>query len=208
MGLLTEFIGSARAESGPGASPYHAYDTFTRTASNSLGSTEAVDDIGRSIAQRAWTENIGDLDIASNRLVVGGYNASHIAIATIDVGVADFSHQMISRIVNAAGWAGICFRYVNATQYWMAVISDTNRFILYEVDTSATIRDEVNPTISDGVDYTIKAVCSGTSISVTLDGGNAVSFTSSKYQAATKVGMRHFHGSDTTGGQYDNLKVW
>jgi len=192
MGLTTEFIGSARAASGPGASPYLAYDTFTRDNSSTLGNTEAVDGDGLTVTQRTWTERAGDWTISSDALLGPAGFSGHIA--TFDIEVSDFTADATLRYsTDGSGQGpGIIFRTdgtIGDSFYAWLDLGD-NQFQIWENNSS--LRGESTPTLVADTDYAVQVVCAGSSIACTIDGGNTASYPSAGNTNLTHCGVMGF----------------
>jgi len=153
------------------------------------------------VTARSWTEQSGDWDIQSNRA-----NPDGAAIATADVGQADV---VVDLVVNggAAGQPGILLRFADTSNYWyLQADRANNQLELHEVNATVdTVRANTAVTINDSTDYTLRAICDGTTIDGFINGGNKISYASASLNSTATI-----HGlySDNTACQFDDFTVF
>ena len=171
-----------------------AYDTFTRDDSDSLGSTETTGPDGQTCIARAWVEDTGDLDIASNAMATSG---SAAWIAWVETNESDVFVEADFAVAGGGTYMGLAFRLVDGLNYWLARIyfyaSANHDWSLTDVAAgSFTERAyETNP-VSAAEKLTVSA--HGDVIRIWRDDGNSLTHTSSLYNTATKHGVRHGAG--------------
>lgn len=158
---------------------YLIYDTFTGANGTALAS-HAPEKGG------AWTTVSGAATIQSNKLrvdTVTFLGVQDVANANVDV---------TAKVTLASGSSTyIVVRYVDATHLWMGGISASiNQVVLYDINGGATLRAGTAFTPTIGTEYLLRVVCSGDLLTVTVDGGNAISFESSFQNTATAIGVR------------------
>ena len=145
-----------------------------------------------------WTVGGGSITISSNEALLNAISSYFIESGLSDCAVScDIKYSVNN-------YADLCFRR-SGSNFWMVEIGQTpyNVVKLYEMP-AATLRGTGSTVLSSGTFYTIKVVCSGTSITVSVDGGaDEISYTSSTYLTQTQHGIRAY----TSGNRYDNFKV-
>lgn len=153
----------------------------------------------------AWTVAAGTCDIQGNR-------AQPETNSTVNVAVCDSLRSdliTISAFVNRAGATqdmGIVARYQDVNNYWLADMQNGGTVVLFEKSGgSYTSRASAAQPFNTNTDYSLAMALSGTTITVTVNGANAISFSSSDFQSSTKVGL--WASLATVGGQIDNFQV-
>jgi hypothetical protein len=148
-----------------------------------------------------WTVYAGSWDIrgdkteitASTGINAAAANSGH-SDATVQAGVTPGNNS-----------CGILFRLTDANNYWWAECDNFNQaFRLVEWNAgSVTNRGQVSVTVSGSTTYTVQAVFSGSNITITLDGGNSINYSSATFnQTATLHGLWSF---SLTGDTHDNF---
>ena len=175
-----------------------AYDTFTRDDSDSLGSTETTGPDGQECIARAWVEDTGDLDIASNAMATSG---SASWIAWVETNESDVYVEADFAVVPTGSYMGIAFRVVDGLNYWVARIyfygSANKDWVLQDVAAgSFTERAYSTDPVSSAQKLTVFA--HGDAIRIRRDDGTDLTHTSSLYNTATKHGVRHGAGPTQT----------
>lgn len=160
-----------------------ASDSFDRSDSSSLGSTNGagVEETGGS--GLAWADLTGDPQIASNAFCASG---SADTAATVDLGKSDV--VLCATLTARASGPGIVFRAVDANNYWRAAIDGSNIKIWERTGGSWTERASAAASTSNGTDYFAVLALEGTSIRFTV-GNVMVTYTSSVRQTATVHGV-------------------
>lgn len=151
-------------------------DTFTDTNSVDLASHTIAP---TNIPATAWTVRAGTWQIQSNRgtTTTGAANGH----ATLNSGVGDV--VITAKVVNngSAGQAndsGIVVRWGSTNAFFRISINAADDVIriVERAGGSNTVVATTSVTIATGTEYTIVVTCSGSTISATLDGANAVSY--------------------------------
>jgi len=198
---------------GGGAAPsYQFQDTFTGTNGDNIQ--------GRSleVGTATWTENVGNMDIQSNEANVitdGAGEALTHAASSFDTGLSDFTarvdikHSDFGKTAsNMVG--GLMFRRQDGNNFWLAVIKGGAQEFELRKYVGGSKTNVVNTPFvpADNTWYTIEVVCSGTSITATLDGGNSINTTSSDFQSETIIGFEIASGIVYAGtGRFDNFEI-
>ena len=188
-----------------------ASDSFDRTNSSALGSTDGAG-VGESGGSGlAWTEESGDWKIASNRLVCDTLDGgTSRAQATVDTGVSDGVVRCTMR--GAAGSSpSLLFRFNDDDNFWIAMLAiDAAQFRLYErTGGTFTLRGSGGAAgVSADTDYEVTSIVDGTSITIWKNGDDRLAYTSSDHETETKYGAycEGTLGSDTE--QYENFQIW
>lgn len=145
----------------------------------------------------AWANLVGTQDIQSNRATLKTITGA-ICGAVVDAGEADVTVSGIinigSTIVDDHYGTGFILRATDLNNLWWCVIRriDTN-FSLYERNASVdTVRATIDFTPTVNTEYALEVVCSGNTITATLDGANQIQYASATFQnTATLFGIRH-----------------
>jgi hypothetical protein len=171
-------------------------DTFTD--SNGTNLTAHTPDIRP--GSNAWGTVSGTQTVQSNQA-----NASASGYYTIDAGQADVTiTYLVTPTAAGNGW-GITARRSDANNGWDPAINPvTNQIQIYEQAAGVyTLRASTSFTVSNGVQYTLQAVLSGSTITLSVNGGNQIS-----YNSATSNQSVTRHGSGLNSGWTgDNFKV-
>lgn len=160
--------------------------------------------IGTADTAQVWTEAVGTFTVASNQATT----ATGDGLAVVE-GAADGTLEVSGLAGTSPGTpvSSLVFRY-----------SDTNNFwYVYDYHGSGSIALRKKQGGSDtefasagrtgsGGWHDYKAVLSGTSIQIYLDGTLKISTTSSFNQTATKVGLRSSAGA-SAGSTWDDLSM-
>ncbi len=179
-------------------------DTFTGADGTEISARNP--DVGP-----AYTVSNGSFQIASNRGKAITISTHCLALA--DVGQSD--NLSLSAIGNLATTGGgdihavaVVFRATDAT-HWVKVdvYQEGNLIRLIEDDGGAfATRATGAVAVTDGVNFTFKAVIAGTQITAYFNGTAIFTATSSFNQAATLVGPYGFHNNNPT-SLIDNFLV-
>lgn len=175
------------------------YDTFTDTDTTAIDSHAA--DIGGT-----WTQDAsyGNIQISSNRAVQvapAGY-----AQAYIDVGASDVSVTADISFVNTSSVAiYLIARLSNSTDRIVAWIDRGLNAV--KLNAGATALDSQSFTVTESSVYEFSLICSGTSITVKIDGTTYISKTSSYNQTETKAGFAFYDPTLPYPAYIDNLRI-
>lgn len=184
-------------------------DTFTDTNGVALASHNADVPVSH-----IWTDGSSAYSIQGNRAqsitTAGAY------IASADATVADYTIacDVIPDESSANAILGIVFRYLDANNYWQAVLYDdggTQSFEIYERSGGTnTLRANIAFAFTVGNVYTISVTISGTSITAaTVNGGNQPSqipVTMGSGAGRTLCGIRSVENAGA-GNRFDNFLV-
>ena len=184
---------SSRAVSAGGPS-YIIYDTFT--GSGAL--TSHSPDVGGS-----WIESGGGAvwSISSNKAT---NNDQYTTYAIIDSSVYDCTVEVVlnPRDATSSFVRGLIARFSDASNYYKIGVKYTaNEFGIYNISNGSLSSTAF--TVTPGVDHTIVAVMSGTTITATINGGNQV-----VYNSASLTGTYHGMAGRYTGDTMDNFAVY
>lgn len=155
-------------------------DTFTRADSNtSLGDADTG---------QTWEAIAGTWGIASNkgRLV----SAPNGAIAVVDAEMADGTFKVTVDIPDPLpdDW-GICFRVVDADNYWCLIYGWGEAHVAAWVDGEHIGEADFVWTPSASTPYELKVVLLGDSLTFYVDDVEKASVTSEAHKTATKHGL-------------------
>ena len=107
--------------------------------------------------------------------------------------------------------AGICARMSTSTDTMYSVRLNngtTWELRLLQPGSGSTLGSSTNQIPSVGQSKTVRLICNGTSISVTVNGVSEISVTDATISAAGKAGIRCAGvGSDSTGYHFDNFSA-
>lgn len=198
--MFTFPAGHFAPQAGGGAPPTtYLQDAFTGTNGTALGSHSMNTGSG-------WTVHSGTMQIQSNKLNVSG---SGFNLATADAGQANASGSVkYTASVIGSGLTGTLVGRQSDSNNYIAIGVNLTGLDLYTIaGGSYTSRASTGFTVSEGSTYTIALTCNGTSISSTVDGGNALNYTTDFNQSATRWGVRSFVGSGGANANYDDFLV-
>lgn len=147
-------------------------------------------------------------EIQSNQLACK-FGAQFVVVA--DAGQADVTISVDTIVKSASGSivVGIVARYVDSDNYWYQKITQNSIVALIERTAGVEVVRSSNA-YSFVVDqtYSLQCVLSGTSISMTIDGGSTVNTTSSVHQSADNHGLYvKPEGGGTVSIIYDDFQV-
>lgn len=180
--------------------PCAAYDTFTR-ANGALGTSETAGPDGQAVTGRAWTDQIGTWEIASNKADPSALSGA-IGIATVNAGVADV--LVDAAITQTLLKSGIVVRYVDSSNYIAAYYDGTNAKLDKVVAGSTTSVISAAKTYAAGA--VLRVICQGTSFSLFYNGAQ-VGSTSTISDAGLQSGTLHGLYSTGLGNTMDNFLV-
>lgn len=156
-------------------------DTFTGTNGTDL--TAHTTDTGQT-----WVGDLGTITISSNKAVPSNgttrLNQYHIATSVSDVTIqADLNYDGSS-----TRYARLVARLTDTNNYWQLSISNQgSSMILYEVSSgTVTQRATSNQSMSAGTSYTIKLVCSGSTMTGYFSGLSVLSYSSATSNKTAK----------------------
>lgn len=142
----------------------------------------------------AFTENNGTFEIQSNRATgTGSAPGGPQWIATV-ASVSDGTFSCVFNINGTDGAGGLVFRYQDNNNFWMAVVNatGTGSLILFKMVAGAftQVGEYIIPGFTNTTDYTVEAICSGSSIDIELDSVSRLTTTDSFLSTATRSGLR------------------
>jgi hypothetical protein len=176
---------------GAGVLPNLVYDIFTDTDGTNLSSHTIAP---TNTISASWTVNAGTWDINGNRARI---TATADANATINAGK---SNATITGIVNVNNTSSPRVRGLTVwSAYFVGVVYNSNIFVIQNA--ARTNLASISFTCTYGVDYTIQVVCSGTTITATVNGANQISYT-----GATATNLFGLAGR-TIGDKFDNFTL-
>jgi hypothetical protein len=156
-----------------------------------------------------WTEQNGTWQIQSNAAQRTNAAAAPGNVATANAGNANVT---ISLTINfaASDEGGIIARFQDISNFWLFDMEPDgpNGYSIMERSSGSWItRASGSFTFSLSTNYTIQLVCSGTTLTGTINGGNTLSYASaSDFQTATLHGIR-FGNSNSLANFIDNFQV-
>lgn len=171
-------------------------DTFTDADGTSL--TSHTMDVGP-----GWTVYAGSWDVRNDKTEITA--STGINAAAADSGHSDATVR--ADVTPGNNSCGIVGRLTDVNNYWWAECDNNGQaFRLVEYNAASVInRGQVSLTVSGSSTYTVQAVFSGSNITVTLNGGNAISYSSATFnQTATRHGLWSYN---LTGDTHDNFQA-
>lgn len=185
LGIL---FGDVQSQVSSGPTTY-LQDSFTDTNGTNLNAH--IMDVGP-----GWTIDAGTFDIQSNQ---GRVTSAGVSVASADASHADVTATVKTTVAGVSDSPSLLIRETDSNNHWIAAIITTSSFDLYEVNGgSFTQRATTLFVATLNQQYTIRAICSGASISCTLDGANNISYGSATFnQTATRFGIRSNDGAGT-----------
>ncbi len=179
-------------------------DYFTAADSTSLHAH--APDIN--IPGNAWVELLttdADIQIQSNRARgmhtgVPSYPSAVALIETSESDVLVTGTITNGTVASTSSVSGLIVRGVDINNYWAIYIDDNNDtfFMVERQGGSNTTRASTAVTLDVNTSYIIRVLCSGNTITATLDGANQIQYTSATFQnTATKHGFFLRRVSDT-----------
>jgi hypothetical protein len=166
----------------------------------------------------SWVAAAGTWQIQSNKARKTATDTTH-QVATVDSGDADCTvttHQVATVdsgdadctvsadcTVQSSSFGGLALRAVDSTNNWVVQLDQAGGMARLYEDLSVA-RASTSLTLNAGTAYTVQAVLSGSTITVTINGGNSMSYGSAtNHQSVTTHGLYSFNISL----DFDNFKV-
>lgn len=166
-------------------------DSFNRTGSFNLGSTDGAGSLDPTPWLKGFGETTTGLDISGNKVADGGPdNATPFAyhIATINLGTADADASIAVQTSNTASYSGgVVFRHTSDTNYWYAALDAFQNVCLYK--TAAAAETLVASVAVGTLAGTIRVITHGDAIVVLLNGVSVIATTNSFNNTATRFGI-------------------
>lgn len=166
------------------------HDSFTDTDGTSL--TAHTPDIN--VSERPWVHHASSngLEVRSNRAqnkVVSGSFLTEFATVTLDTPASTIRATIFSAPSNGAYHAGLVFRHVDDSNYWIVYVSAAgNVLTLREVTGgSSTVRATDSGYASQ--EYTMEVRDDGETIEVLVDGETVATVESTTHATGTGVGV-------------------
>jgi Ca2+-binding RTX toxin-like protein len=154
-------IDNVRVQVIPPAITYKVTDTFSAAASTLL------------------TAHSGSFGVQSGRLVATPATGSPAAVAGNDIGVSVYSLLKLDTAVRTSGVAGVVFDMYSTTDFkWAGVSAATGQVLIghYNARAGWVVDAAVARTVSSTADQTLSVTLKGSTVSVTLNGQAALSF--------------------------------
>lgn len=175
---------SAARGSGPRNAGPLFYDNFTAT--NGVSLDAHTPNIGGN-----WSEVRGDWNIQNNQAnlvsIVSGLGMAVVTTSSANV-VISF---IVKSLVNADN-PSIVLRYVDVNNYIQLNINNggNNVRLIQWLAGSLTVQNTSGAvTFTNGLDYALQVIASGTSIKVSVDGVQVLNTTNSNFLTSTKHGI-------------------
>jgi len=182
-----------------------ASDSFNRTNSASLGSTDGAgaEEVGGS--GLAWTVVSGGMSISGNKVA---QSAGVYSYATVNTGVASVVAQVVvNDSADTSAIQGLIMREASGTGWLCGVNPNADLNTIYEWagGGSYTLRGSAAVTISGSQNYTITAILDGDVITSYVDGAALATYASAARNNTSTLHGIHGYNSTLT---YDNFVVW
>jgi hypothetical protein len=201
MSAMAENL-STTGSGGPLGATVLAKDTFSDVANTDLTSHSM--DVGQGWATTPAT---GAFTIQTNQ--ARGAGASQLA--RTQTNQSNVTAQVQVTFPFVGNDIGLILRYQDDSNYWGAVLdTGTETLEIYElVSGSFTLRASSNPGLNPGTPYTVKAVCSGNTITATVNGGNQAQYASAAdFNNLTYFGIEAGElDANPQGELFDNFQV-
>lgn len=195
-GLRGLLLGFPPGASGAGGAAPVFSDTFTAADSTSLDvHTPDVGGVG------AWAEEAGNWSITSNQARTTAVN---FARATIHVGAAPGRVEVVVLVDTNAG---VIFRGIDSTNYWLVEMARTASLIrLYECTGGAfALEASATVTVNQTAVYTIAVIDDGANIEVQIDGVPVLTYTSTSKAAGARIGIYSYNSNAS---RFETLKAY
>lgn len=173
-------------------------DDFSEADATSL-SGKALDVGG------TWTVHAGTLTVQSGKARTGSAPGQ----ASADPGQADYTASVAATATADAGGQGLMIRHTDANNCWILWLNyDSSALELYKVQSgsaSLIATTPFNPAANTA--YALAAVCSGNTITCTVDGANSISNGGDSFNATVKpAGIRGYR-TVAENHDFDNFLV-
>lgn len=152
----------------------------------------------------AWANDHGTFTIVSNQA-----NCATIvsdAACYIESGKADGSVSVIVKTIQAGALPGLVLRYQDSNNYLYAALNNSgnNMYLLKKIaGTPSIVQTSGFFTVTDGLDYVMEAILSGSGIIIKVDGTERINTTLAQLATATKHGLYGSKAND----KYDEFQV-
>lgn len=153
------------------------------------------------------------MTIQSNRASVSTFNEGFYAL---EAGSADVILSVVLRLPSITSISGVYLRLdaltdasITERNCWFVAFGN-GKIELYERNSSPSgiLRATANMTTNASQDYAIKVVCVGSTITVTVDGSNKISYSGiTTHLTSTKFGIKML-GTSTTTAIADDFKIY
>lgn len=175
------------------------YDTFTGADGTNL--TSRSPDIGPTPTASDWT-----FQIQGNKAQCTAVGADPFGVVKYETNRANVAITATVNISVAGSRHGIAARVSNPSNFWRITIRTAGIFEIMEVNGGTqTVRASAALTINTGVDYALRCVTSGATISGSVDGGNDISYASATHnQTVTAHGLDSGNANEAS---IDNLRI-
>lgn len=182
------------------AATVYLWDTFVGT-NNAAVDGRTPDTNANGLNTWHLISGLADAQIQSNRAQAGDGDFGDY----YDVGHSDYT---LTCLLNPNYYSDIYFRFVDTSNCFMARINaDGDTIHIYKRDAGSFEELAVkSQSLVTGGDTTVTIICAGTSISVQVGAGSALTTNSSHLQTETKIGF-HLNGAGSNRSYIDDLKV-
>jgi hypothetical protein len=177
------------------------FDTFTDADNTALPSH--APDVGAG----SWVNTNGSWDIQSDHAHLATDSGAGQNVASFDVGQSDVTLTLDYAAAGAGSDDGVALRVQDSTNYWLVKFDSAgNAFALYEQVGGSFTQRAGAFYIWDTATHGVRVVCSASSITVSVDGVQLLSYGSAvSFESLTKFGPRcHVLANQ---GTWDNLQV-
>lgn len=157
----------------------YASDDFSEADGTSLSGKSL--DVGGT-----WTVQSGTWTTSSGRAVKSGGSDDYQYVTTTTTS-ADVVVTATIRRTSPGTTLGIVGRYVSDTSHFLIMCLNATTFAIYERNSGSTLRASTSNTFTSGVDYALKAVFAGASISTSIDGGSVIAYHAAALNQSTAV---------------------
>lgn len=172
-------------------------DDFTDTNGTALAShTIAPTNLTVPVS---WVVHSGVLQIQGNKVVSDGAQVTHLA--SVAYGISAMKVTATVTYDNSTGLdQGVVARLSNGANYLAAFLYNSTFYIAkYSTGGGEEVLDSTPVAVTQGNPYVIVFTASGSSLTATLDGGDALNATDSFNIGATKAGVRLSYAVATPG---------
>ena len=187
-----------------GGAAHFVFDTFTDTDNTELSAHNS--EVGS-----AWVEYSGDWEIASNQAIQVATTTTH-HVAAIN---SNQSNCIIKCLVTIGttdlDFPAVCFRLTNDNNFIIFQLNPGSNVVsLYKRDGGSftQIGSNVAQTLNNGIQYSSKIICNGSSIKCYINDVLKIDQTSTFNASATMHGIEHYRSNvGTPDCSWDDFEV-
>lgn len=169
--------------------------------SDSFNRADNTSSLGTADSGQTWTAQLGTWGISSNQAYVSAANGQNSAVldASSATGTAAVA---IGAGTTATTWdMGVVGRATDVNNYYLAQFSQSGVILYKQVSGGFTSIGTASVTIAVG--DTVSLTCSGSTITILVNGVSKVSVTDTTFSSPTKWGLRWWTSDNTF--RYDNF---